>query len=192
MSAAGESGLCIVIATCAGGSAHRRAGGRDRHFATASLGAGRRYQRPPTPRALGCEGRTAPRACRVCEERRTMSHARRLSHLSGAVEPWRSFSRRGAGPVGRCPVLQKNSRQARGRMSDTDAAGKNLRAGRARSPLGGGAAGEFGNVRTRRKETDPTRTLPHRSDCCLYLPSGPSPTTTTTSFIPRSGESDIS
>jgi hypothetical protein len=41
MSAAGESGLCIVIATCAGRSAHRRAGGRDRGAAAAGPGAWR-------------------------------------------------------------------------------------------------------------------------------------------------------
>jgi hypothetical protein len=41
MSAAGESGLGIVVATCAGASAHRRAGGRDRGAAAAGRGAGR-------------------------------------------------------------------------------------------------------------------------------------------------------
>src|SRR5512132_1421157 len=40
MYAAGESGRRIVIATCGGGSAHRRAGGRHQNAAAAGPGAG--------------------------------------------------------------------------------------------------------------------------------------------------------
>jgi len=103
MSAAGESRLCIVIAACAGGSAHRRAGRRDRCAAAAGPCAGRGANRRRS--AVGF----------TRSEDRWPPLARRLRGTSAATPCPGVGYFRGAGQVGECPVHEKQPRQ-RGRV----------------------------------------------------------------------------
>jgi hypothetical protein len=102
----------LADAAAATQATHRRAAGRDRHVATASLGARCGHQRTAACGGVGCQS---------CGGKEI---ARRLSGTSGdAVEPRCFTIRRGAGPVRRCPVLSKQRRTARGRELIPGAAG---------------------------------------------------------------------
>jgi hypothetical protein len=99
MSAAGESRLCIVIAKCAGGSAHRRAGGRVRGAAASGPCAGRGAADVPPWVLLGVKIDQCPHSAE--------GDMRALNEGSG-FDPNRTFLL--SGPLGR-DVLSECARE---------------------------------------------------------------------------------